>query len=149
MFYNFDPVPVNCAYTPVTETIPQTKLGYSTNNIYPGFPPLMSDGRSIYASYQPQAEWNEEILNRNGIQTNWQYRQYLTNNANEIMYQNFQEAANDVGYFKRYTNEIVPSSTHLANPYMVYDSLEGGSSDLKRDYLSREELNQRIGYITK
>jgi hypothetical protein len=141
MFYNFEPVSLQCAYPQTTvETIPASKLGYSTNNRYDGFPPLMSDGRTITASYQPQSETNKEILRQSGIQSNWQYRQYLVANADAIMKQNFQEACNDVGYVSRYPNEVVPS------PPIRHNDTTYGQSDLKQLYLSREELNLKKGY---
>ena len=72
---------VDIAYPIIKETIPKSSLGYNTNNKYPEFPPLMSDGRSIISSYQPETVVNTELLHRNGIQTNWQYRKYLTENS--------------------------------------------------------------------
>jgi hypothetical protein len=41
-----------------------------------------------------------KLINENGITSNWQYRRYLTQNANSIMKTNFRESANDVGYIK-------------------------------------------------
>jgi hypothetical protein len=91
--------------TPVIkESIPKSSLGYNTNNKYPEFPPLMSDGRSVTASYQPESALNESIIKSNNIKSNWEYRQFLTKNANELREYNFREACNDAGYFTRYDN---------------------------------------------
>ena len=57
------------AYPTEKETLlpPPTKLGYHSNNKYAGFPPLMSDGRTITASWQPEALVNEELIKTIGI----------------------------------------------------------------------------------
>ena len=55
-----------------------------SNNIHFNFPPIMADGRN-YASWQPEAVTNERIQKEADITTSWKYRQYLTQNGNEIM----------------------------------------------------------------
>jgi hypothetical protein len=143
--------PLNCAYPVVKETLPKSSLGYNTNNQYPQFPPKMSDGRALIASWQPEAVVNNQIIKENGIQSNWQYRKFLTENARTIMTRDFTEACNDVGYYSRYTKE--PESP-LQNNGAVYpfsyssyvdNSKPFGyiSSDLKETYLSREQLEAR------
>jgi hypothetical protein len=92
---------MNCAYPTIKETIPKSSLGYNTNNKYPEFPPLMSDGRSIVASWQPEATTNADLIQSNNIKSNWEYRRYLINNAKEIREYNFRESCNDAGYYKR------------------------------------------------
>jgi hypothetical protein len=143
MFYNFEPVSLQCAYPEVVETIPATRLGYSTNNRYDGIPPMMSDGRTIVASYQPQSEIDNDIVRKSGIQSNWQYRQYLTANADSIRKENFRNACNDVGYVSRYPGEYVPS------PPVRHNDETYGVSDIKQLYLSSQELNKRMGYSFK
>ena len=142
---------INCAYPVIKETIPKSSLGYNTNNKYPEFPPLMSDGRSVVASWQQNTVVNKNIVESNNLKTNWQYRQYLTHNANEILKQNFTEASNDVGYFKRYIEPpIISVQSDLPKQPYVYKSnmdqrtsLGSQDSDLKQLYLSREQLNSR------
>ena len=51
-----------------------------SNNIYFGFPPIMTDGRN-YAQWQPGAVVNKTLREENGIKSNWQYRKYLQENA--------------------------------------------------------------------
>lgn len=121
-------------------------FGYSTNNIYEEYPPLMSDGRTITASYQPDSVLNDKIIKENNIQSNWQYRNYLINNGTSIMKQNFTEASNDIGYVKRF-NE--PNISSFSTPYL-YKSVDDNkkpkgyeNSDLKELYLSREQLDSR------
>jgi hypothetical protein len=143
---------VDIAYPIIKETIPKSSLGYNTNNKYPEFPPLMNDGRSIVSSHQPEAIINNELLHRNGIQTNWQYRKYLTENSKEIMEWNFREASNDAGYFKRHTDAPINTMDSLqsgSTPYLFNSIMDNNkpighaSSDLKMLYLSREQLNAR------
>jgi len=126
----------------IKETLPRSSLGYTTNNLYAGFPPIMTDGRSIVASYQPEAILNTTLIQQNQIQSNWQYRKYLTDNAQQVMQQNFREACNDMGYYERFA----PSERGNAGPIT-----QSGASvqrrkdvgDLQQVYLSRDELNDR------
>lgn len=142
MFSYPQPDSVECAFPVIKETLPRSSLGYSTNNLYAGFPPMMADGRSLVASYQPEAVLNTTLIQQNQIQTNWQYRKYLTDNAQQIMQQNFREACNDMGYYERFA----PSERGNAGPI----TQSGPSvqrrkdvSDLQQVYLTRDELNDR------
>ncbi len=103
--------------------------GYSTNNKYPGFPPLMNDGRAVIAAYQPEADINNQLLKQSGVTSNFEYRQYLIHNATDIMRRNFEDSANDMGY---YVNSDSNVSTQPSD-----------DSDLKQMYMSREELQKR------
>lgn len=157
-FLNSNSQSLTCAYPSVRETIPRSSLGYKTNNIYPQFPPLMSDGRAITSTHQPEAVINNELIQSSGIKTNWQYRNYLTHNAGDIMEYNFRESCNDVGYIKRFgdptaapDSETKPQFTgsSVVAPY-IYRSYHDNSqvlgvsnSDLRQNYLSREQLNSR------
>jgi hypothetical protein len=115
---------------PAQEDLPPSSYGYHTNNVYQGFPPLMADARSLIASWQPESYTNDKLIRDNGIQSNWQYRQYLTQNATSIMKQNFSESANDIGY-------------HDINASGMSSRPLPPSSDLKELYMSREDLQSR------
>jgi len=149
----YQPEPLTSAYPIIKETIPSSALGYHTNNKYAQFPPLMNDGRSITATWQPESTINADIIQNNNIQSNWQYRKFLTQNAKQIMEYNFRESSSDVGYYKRpidlpnmQTNEITGMNT---TPYMYSSVLDNTkpmgyfTSDLKDMYLSKEQLNSR------
>jgi hypothetical protein len=149
----YSPEPLNTAFPIIKETVPQSALGYHTNNKYAAFPPLMSDGRSITASWQPESSINADLIQNNDIQSNWQYRKFLTDNAAQIMAYNFRESSNDVGFYKRPIDLPNMQSNQVSglyqNPYM-YASLADKSqpvgymnSDLKDIYLSREQLDAR------
>jgi len=141
------------AYPVVKETLPLSSRGYHTNNKYPEFPPLMNDGRSIVASWQPEATTNADLIQSNNIKSNWEYRKYLIDNAKQVCEYNFREACNDAGYYKRpidlpsIQSNIVDG--FLTKPYNYTGVLDNtkpfgySSSDLKEIYLSREQLDAR------
>lgn len=150
----FDPLAqsenIKTAYPPVTETLPRSSLGYSSNNVYAGFPPIMTDGRALIASYQPEAQENSQLVKDSGIKSNWQYRKYLTENATQIAEQNFKEACNDTGYTQRFSLHQRTPDDKIRNTPFVYPSYLDAStpsgyssSDLKNLYLSREQLTAR------
>ena len=136
---------VECAFPVIHQTIPSSRLGYTTNNVYQGYPPLMNDGRSITASYQPEAVLNNHILRENQIESNWQYRKYLIENGTSVMKQNFREASNDVGYVYRFAG--TPRTQNHPYLYSSFDDstrpLGYQNSDLKELYLSREQLDAK------
>ena len=133
------------AYPPIVDR-PKSIYGYQTHNIYKDFPPMMSDGRVIVASWQPEAIVNNNLLKMTGITSNWQYRQYLTNNANGIMRQNLAETMNDIGYVARYAQSPQnPYSTPYKYKSYLDNTMPNGyeHSNLKELYFSKEELNAR------
>jgi hypothetical protein len=139
---------------PTAEELPRSSQGYAANNIYPGFPPLMSDGRALIASWQPEAVANQSLLKSSGVASNWEYRNYLTQNAAAIMKQNFVETATDAGYYDvqgmGVKNGFVPFFSTAGKPaqyasFMQPPNAFGNfASDLKADYLSREQLTARM-----
>jgi hypothetical protein len=141
------------AYPSVNDAVPRTSLGYTTNNKYPGFPSLMNDGRSIVPGWQHDAAANAELIRKNGITSNWQYRQYLQHNALDVMKSNLTEASNDAGYYKRpvdvmsiQSNRVEPASSTPALYASVLDTTQvmgSTASDLKKAYLTREQLDSR------
>jgi hypothetical protein len=159
MYYsNYSSENIENAYPIIKETIPATSLGYKTNNKYPEFPPLMSDGRSVTATWQPEATINEDLLQRNKIKSNWEYRKFLTDNAKQIMEYNFRESSNDIGYYKRPIDIPNIQSNIVGDikntPYRFVSTNDTSrpngyeSSDLKSLYLSREELETRKSATT-
>jgi hypothetical protein len=138
------------AYFGIRSVLPPSSLGYHTNNRYEEFPPLMADGRTVQASWQPEAVRNTAILQSNGIKSNWQYRQYLTHNAKEIMRMDMSEAANDVGWYQRYLDvnqeDNYPKSLNssLQEPPLRTPGYIDRSTDLKNMYLTREQLQSKL-----
>jgi len=118
-----------------------------SNNIHFNFPPIMADGRN-YASWQPDAVINDNIRKQEKITSNWEYRQFLTNNALQIMKCNNQEACYVLGLNPHTQTNNTPSSNV---PYIYHSLMDTKSpgygyptSDLKTPYLSREQLQARM-----
>ena len=138
-------VELNIAYPPIVDR-PKSIYGYQTHNLYKDYPPMMQDGRVIVASWQPEAVLNNHLVKMAGVTSNWQYRKYLTNNANSIIKQNMAETMNDIGYIARYAQA---PETPYATPYTYKSYLDKTNvpgyehSDLKDLYFSKEELNAR------
>jgi len=127
-------------------SMPQpSQLGYSTNNVYENFPPLMSDGRTILASHQPESATNQYLLEKLGINSNWQYRYYLQNNAKDIMKYNCMNMANDVGYINRFDKGS--QGPNVPQTFTSMSDSSRNSSDLMDLYLSRNQLDERRNVI--
>lgn len=118
-----------------------------SNNINFNFPPIMADGRN-YSTWQPDAVINERIQKQEGIQTNWEYRQYLQNNGQQIINYNNTEACYDLGLDVRVKSDKTPSDNVPFKFKNTFDTSKPGfgycNSDLKNPYLSREQLNARL-----
>ena len=118
-----------------------------SNNIHFDFPPIMADGRN-YASWQPEAVVNVRIRKEEKIKTSWEYRQYLTNNALEIMKYNNKEACSNLGL----DPHVLSGTTGSSNVPFLYNSVIDNrqppfgysTSQLKNPYLSREQLEARM-----
>lgn len=141
--------------------------GYQSNNVYSDFPPVMNDGRSITSSYNPSAAQSEKIVLDNNLKTNWEYRNFLTRNSEKIREHNYLESLNEFGYTVTpadiiYNKSVSEGAINLKNrgdvfidssvPYTFSNILDNKrqtrdvfsqDSDLKRSYLSREQLNSK------
>ena len=118
-----------------------------SNNINFNFPAIMSDGRN-YSSWQPDAVVNDRIQSKEGIQNNWQYRQYLQKHGIQIMNYNSNEACYDLGLDPHIQTDRTPSSNVPYTFKNTFDTSTPGygycNSDLKNYYLSSEQLNSRL-----
>jgi hypothetical protein len=118
-----------------------------SHNTHFNYPPIMSDGRN-WTSWQPESVTNNRIQNQEGLKTNWQYRQYLQQNAQKIMKMNTMGSCADIGLDPHSNTDRTPSSNvpHMFNG--LFDTSTPGfgysNSDLKNPYLSREQLNARM-----
>ena len=119
----------------------------ASNNFNFNYPPLMADGRN-YSSWQPDSLVNERIQKQEGIQNNWQYRQYLQKNGLQIMNYNSTESCYDLGLDPHIQNDRTPSSNVPYTFKNTFDTSKPGygycNSDLKNPYLSSEQLNSRL-----
>ena len=117
-----------------------------SNNIHFDFPPIMADGRN-YATWQPGAVVNQQIKEQANIKTNWQFRKYLTENADEIIKYNQLEACDQCcSCPARYGNQKPISNS----PYLYHSCTENTqpygyeNSDLKNLYLDEYQLQCRL-----
>ena len=120
----------------------------ASNNIHFNFPPIMDDGRN-YAHWQPGAVVSDRIRKQAGITSNYDYRKYMIENADEIIKYNQLEACDETsGNGSRY---VTAEKTH-GTPYVFKSVSDPGpmpsygyeNSDLKNNYLSRTELHTRL-----
>lgn len=121
---------------------------YNASNNYDfNSPAKMADGR-LWSQWQPSAVTNERIQKKEGIQSNWEYRQYLQRNGLQIMNYNNQEACYTLGLDPHVNTGKTPSSNVPYTFKGTFDSSKPGfgysNSDLKNPYLSREQLNSRL-----
>lgn len=151
---------LSSAYPVIKETVPASNLGYHSNNRYDGFPPLMSDGRSIVATGKSEALGHNVLLKKTGIVNNAQYRDYMIKNSRQIMMDEFRSASNDTGFSEqgRFADYLLAAVTPVPTakdakqmPYPGKDASQGQkiaykTSDLKEIYLSREQLVEKRNY---
>lgn len=118
-----------------------------SNNIHFNFPAIMQDGRT-WSNWQPEAVVNERIQQQENINSSWKYRQYLTNNAIQIMKYNNMESCYDMGLPSHCQTNKTPSNNVPYTFKSSFDTSKPGygycNSDLKSQYLSREQLNARM-----
>ena len=118
-----------------------------SHNTHFNYPPIMADGRN-WSSWQPEAVINNRIQVQEGLQTNWQYRQYLQNNGQQIMKINTMEYCSDLGLDPHSNTDRTPSSNVPHRFQGLFDTSSPGfgycKSDLKNPYISREQLNARM-----
>ena len=118
-----------------------------SNNIHFNSPPIMSDGRN-YASWQPEAVINRNIQRKANINSNWNYRQFLQNNANQIMQYNTILSCDALGLDTHINSGKTPSDNVPFSYKSTFDTSRPGfgycNSNLKNPYISREQLNARM-----
>ena len=112
------------------------------NNVYSGALPNMSDGRHFKHVAIDQQVINEQNQKSLNIQTNNDYRQYLTKNATTII------ENNSLYHYSKVGNPVLFNEIHPKNTPYLFDGPTSEerpkgyeSSDLKNHYLSREQLN--------
>lgn len=117
------------------------------NNIVYDMPAKMSDGR-LWSQWQPDAAVNYRIQAKEGIQSNWGYRQFLQQNGLQIMNYNTEEACYTLGLDPHVSTGTTPSDNVPYKFRGTFDTAKPGfgycNSDLKNPYLSREQLNARL-----
>ena len=121
---------------------------YNASNNYDfNSPAKMADGR-LWSQWQPDAVVNERIQVKEGIQSNWQYRQYLQNNGVKVMNYNSMESCYTLGLDPHVKSDRTPSDNVPYKFKNTFDASRPGfgycNSDLKNPYLTAEQLNARL-----
>jgi|TARA_Y100000389_G_scaffold202492_1_gene247941 hypothetical protein len=115
-----------------------------SNNIHFNKPALMSDGKFL-SHWDPDCKANDRLRENLHLQSNYEYRQYLINNGKNIDNKNMLMTQNNcsnslfpVGSFTKGAKYLFKNLSDNSQPFGYQDS------DLKREYLSRQELNSRL-----
>ena len=114
-----------------------------SNNIHFNFPPIMEDGRT-FSTWVPGASLNDQLKATHNIQTNWDYRQFLMHNSDNIMDGNLQQAFYQTGYTSVQSQPVTNSPFFYASVADKNQPYGYEESDLKNIYLSREALQSRM-----
>lgn len=94
------------------------------------------------------ASTNQQILNYSGINSNWKYRQYMQQHANQIMKYNTMQSINTSG-----NNPYSILNTHTTNnrPHLYTSTYDNNHpeygfrhSDLKQEYMTKEQMKSRM-----
>ena len=112
-----------------------------SNNIYFDFPPVMSDGR-ISTSWVPACKLNDQLQVKHGLVSNYKYRQYLINNATDLMKTNQLIACDDTGPCLGQFNHdpMTPEKKHIYRGYSDRVMPYGyETSNLKELYLTKQK----------
>jgi hypothetical protein len=112
-------------------------------NTYYTIEPTQQSNSNTFSSWQPEG------LSNNAIKSNWNYRQYMQKNANQIMKYNTMQTISASGNnpFTILNTQPVDTSPYLYNS--VHDNSEPiykspVNSDLKHDYLLKEQMKARM-----
>jgi hypothetical protein len=115
------------------------------NNLNINFPPMMSDSR-LFTKYDPAADRDIQHKKSLSIQTSYDYRNYLINNAESIIAKNKVAACDECCVCKV---NLLPNM-HKNKKYIYKSCTDDNkpfgyeSSDLKTMYLTRKELQSRM-----
>ena len=115
----------------------------SSNNIYTDFPALMSSGN--FPKTNNAFTSNNELKKNNGIEDNYDYRQFLIKNADNLILYNQEKACDNVGGCLKNFERRQPSQKFLFASCSDSSKPFGyETSDLKNIYLSKKALQSRI-----
>ena len=116
----------------------------ASNNIHAGFPALMSEG-NLYTDWDSACEMNNKLKNAAGLKSNYSYRQWLINNAKNVMNKNTLSACADCCGCMENFKPVPPSNKYLFTSCADKTQPFGyENSDLKNLYLSSTTLQGRL-----
>jgi hypothetical protein len=101
-----------------------------------------------YYSWQPEAVVNNKIRSDSNITSNWKYRQYIQQNANQIMKYNTMESIYASGN-NPYTISGVEQTNK--NPYLYTSTHDTNhpnygfiNSDLKQNFITKQQIQAKM-----
>jgi hypothetical protein len=98
--------------------------------------------------WNPDSLNNKHILTNTGIQSNWNYRQYMQKNANQIMKYNTMQSIYSSGNnpYTLLNNDTTNNTPHLYTS--LHDTnnppIKMSNSDLKQNYMTKEQMRSRM-----
>ena len=115
----------------------------ASNNIHPDFPAMMNGG-NLYTDWNSACKTNNEIKHSAGLNNNYTYRQWLINNATNVMKTNRASAMGQTCVYNTplpstQTSKYIFSSCSDKSRPIGYEH-----SDLKSLYLSKHDLQSRM-----
>lgn len=126
-------------------------INVPSNNKFHEKPSLMSDGRQ-HKSWHTESEIDHNLKGTHKITSNWEYRRYLTQNADSVMKENLRMELMKNPRNPQ-TNAMLDGRSDDSNaPPYLYNNLEDNtmvmpksfSSDLKNIYLTRTQLQAKM-----
>ena len=106
---------------------------------------LLADSKANLSNLA--AEDDILLINSENIQKNWQYRKYMTNNANNIREYNYLDSANSMNYTNRPYNSPVINS-NIFKPTQGFNNTSiRNDSDLKNIFLNKQNNGQFVQEI--
>tara|TARA_Y100000816_G_scaffold289836_1_gene277150 strand:+ start:15020 stop:15472 length:453 start_codon:yes stop_codon:yes gene_type:complete len=118
-----------------------------TNNQFHSMPALMEDKRQGAASWNTEASVDQKLKEYTNSTSNWEYRKYLTSNANEVMSVNFRHKLMENPVQNQITSQapITNRSPYLYGGLLDKTNVASDtfSSDLKDLYLTRVQLQAK------
>ena len=115
----------------------------ASNNIHPNFPAMMDEG-NLYTDWESACKMNNEIKQSAGINNNYNYRQWLINNANSVMQTNSTSAMGQSCVYNTPTPPTQTSKYIFSGCSDKSQPIGYENSDLKTLYLSKYDLQSRM-----
>jgi len=110
--------------------------------------PTQETNSEAYNLWHPFQKPTHQILVNTNINSNWKYRQYLQNNANNAMKYNTMSAIYASGNNPYTLRNTEPTNKHPHLYRSTHDTSNPAygfnNSDLKRDYMTKERMNARM-----
>jgi hypothetical protein len=106
----------------------------------------MSSG-SLYTDWNSSGDTNNSIKTQNNFKSNYQYRQWLIHNTDNIITRNTQSAIQSGGCINSYTLKQPTHKYIFKNDSDNSKPFGYESSDLKDIYCSRQELDSRLNIL--